>query len=73
MKISDFIPKGRENAVSMSDLALQLHTDKRTVRALILAARMRGEPICSTCEERGGYYLSTDASEAQIYLRQQTA
>lgn len=73
MKIMDFIPYGRKNAISMATLAAILNTDKRTVRALVLSARMCGAPICSTCGENGGYYMPRDISEAQIYLRQQKA
>lgn len=73
MKITDFIPYGRKNAISMSTLAAILNTDKRTVRALVLSARMRGAPICSTCGENDGYYMPRDISEAQIYLHQQKA
>ncbi|MCM1166049.1 MAG: hypothetical protein NC299_10680 [Lachnospiraceae bacterium] len=73
MKITDYIPLGRKNAISNEQLALILNTDKRTARALVLAARMRGAPICSVCGENGGYYMPRDIGEAQIYLRQQRA
>ncbi len=73
MKITDFIPYGRKNAVPMATLAAILNTDKRTVRALVLSARMHGAPICSTCGDHGGYYLPRTVGEAQLYLRQQTA
>lgn len=73
MKITDYIPYGRANAIFNDDLAVQLNTDKRTARAKVLAARISGEPICSTCDGRSGYYLPTDANEARIYLRQQRA
>ena len=73
MKITDYIPCGRENAISNDDLAVQLDTDKRTARAMVFAARINGDPICSTCKGRRGYYLPTDANEALIYLRQQIA
>ena len=73
MKISDYIPYGRANATPGKDLAVTLDTDERNIRAMVLAERIQGEPICSTCEGRGGYYMPVDADEARIYLRQQTA
>ncbi len=74
MKISDYIPVGRANAISNSDLAIVSGTDEREARRLVHQARANGEPICSTCEERtGGYYLPCNVSEACTYLRQQNA
>lgn len=71
MKITDFIPSGRKNAISNVTLAIILNTNKRTIRALVLAARMRGAPICSVCGENGGYYMPANESEALAYYRQQ--
>lgn len=71
MEITDFIPVGRKNAISNETLALTLGTDKRNARAQVLAARMRGVPICSTCGENGGYFLPADEGEALVYYRQQ--
>lgn len=73
MKIIDFIPVGRVNALSMRDLALAANVDERTARELVHRARANGEPICSDCDENGGYYMPLDISEARIYLRQQRA
>lgn len=74
MKITEFIPDGKDNAISMKDLAVMLGTSKRGVRSLVLAAREHGEPICSTSEgDKGGYYMPLDREEAVAYLRQQTA
>lgn len=74
MKISEFIPEGLANAISMRDLAIMIGVDERKARQLVHQARANGEPICSTCEEGiGGYYLPCDVNEARVYLRQQTA
>lgn len=70
-KITDYIPEGIENAVSMAKLALMINEDKRTTRKLIHQARLSGEPICSTCEGEGGYYMPRTPEEARTYYRQQ--
>ncbi len=72
-KITDFIPDGIENAISMTKLALIINEDKRTTRKLIHRARLDGEPICSTCEGEGGYYMPRSPEEAYPYYRQQQA
>ena len=69
----DYIPLGRENALPMSELALLAGVDKRTARRLVHRARTSGYPICSTCDERSGYYIPLDYAEARIYYRQQLA
>lgn len=73
IKITDFIPEGIENAVSMTKLALIINENKRTTRKLIHRARLNGEPICSTCEGEGGYYMPRTPEEAYPYYRQQKA
>lgn len=70
--IINFIPYGKENAVSQTDLAIVLDCDKRTVRALIFGARIKGAAICSTCEgTAGGYYIPLSADEARPYVAMQ--
>ncbi len=72
MKITDFIPYGKENAISNSNLAIASGKKKRDARRLVYQARVNGEPICSTCEERkGGYFMPANKEEARIYFRQQ--
>lgn len=72
MKIREFIPVGRNNAISMRELSEQLNISPRTTRAIIQKARADGEPICSDWEN-GGYYLPNDSTEAKTYLNQQRA
>lgn len=62
MKIEDFIPKGRENAITRSELAARLCMTDRRVRSLIAEARARGELILNACDGQG-YYISDDLSE----------
>lgn len=72
MKITDFIPYGKENAISNNNLAIASGTDERKARRLVHQARANGEPICSTSEERkGGYFMPANEFEARIYYRQQ--
>lgn len=75
MNITDFIPTGRANAITADELAARTGTSKRDVRKQILHARCNGEPICSSSESGGfsGYYLPSNAEEAQVYYRQQTS
>lgn len=74
MRITEFIPNGKADAVSMKDLAAILGISKRGVRALVLAAREHGASICSTSEsDKGGYYMPRDREEAVAYLKQQKA
>lgn len=74
LKISEFIPLGQENAISMKELAKITNSDNRTVRLLVQRAREAGEPICSTCNcKQAGYYIPLSSDEAAIYLRQQQA
>lgn len=70
MKLLEYIPVGRNNAINMRDLSEHLNIDPRTLRALIQRERERGEPICSDWE-RGGYFLPADEYEARIYYQQQ--
>lgn len=70
MKIIEYIPRGRLNAISMCELSARLKVDPRTLRALIQREREKGAPICSDWEQ-GGYFLPTDEGEALRYYRQQ--
>ena len=74
MEIERIIPVGRENAISMHDLATAMHCSTREARAACERARRRGLPICSSCDPNGGgYYIAADKYEASAYLRQQMA
>lgn len=71
--VLDFIPMGRENAISMSNLSDRMGTDQRTARKAVFNARCRGEIICSVCngDKTSGYYRPDNASEILPYIRMQ--
>lgn len=67
--VLDFIPLGRNHAISMSELAKRMGTDQRTARKMVFAARQRGAVICSTCgENTSGYYRPNNAAEVRPYI-----
>lgn len=71
MKISDYIPIGRDNAISMPNLSERLGIKQRECRRWVQREREKGEPICSDWEH-GGYFMPANESEALMYYRQQT-
>ena len=73
MKITDFLPVGEAHAISMRELSVRLGASERETRAIVLAERLKGTPICSDCKNGRGYYLPANSNEAKIYIRQQTA
>ena len=68
--LTELIPTGRANAISMRELSERLNVDTRTLRALIQQEREKGVPICSDWE-KGGYFMPVNSSEARVYYRQQ--
>ena len=67
--VLDFIPLGRNHAISMSELAKRMGTDQRTARKMVFAARQRGAVICSTCgENTSGYYRPNTVDEIRPYI-----
>lgn len=72
-KISDYLPTGEAYPISMKELSKRLGASERETRAIILAERRQGVPICSDCKKGGGYYLPANSNEAKTYFRQQTA
>ncbi len=70
--VLDFIPLGRNHAISMSELAKRMETDQRTARKMVFAARQRGAVICSTCgENTSGYYRPNTVDEIRPYIAMQ--
>ena len=70
MKITDFIPHGRKNAISGVDLQTVLNLDSRTVKKMIADARLNGAVICSILDrDNGGYFLPKSPDEAIEYVR----
>lgn len=70
MDITKFIPHGRDNMISGSELAQLTRLDSRTVKQLIADARTKGTVICSSLEgNRGGYFIPVTPEEAVEYVR----
>ena len=70
MPIIDYIPIGREDAISARKLAELLDTTPRAVTKSIEALRLRKIPICASSDSEGGYYRPRDANELSSYLAQ---
>ena len=69
MNILDYIPSGRDNAISREQLCRVTGLNDRAVRNLIKRARENGAPILST-SHGAGYWVSDDLEEIKPYLRE---
>lgn len=73
MKISDYIPTGRENAISRARLSAVTGMDDRTLRAAIKKENkglvQEGKAILSSSAARG-YWIAEAAEELEAYLRE---
>ena len=69
MSITDFIPRGRENAIRRADLVARLNLPDRTIRDMIAAARRNGALILND-QTGAGYYISEDIGELKRQLKQ---
>lgn len=71
--ILEFIPIGKENAISMSELAIRRGVCKRTARKMVFEERCSGAVICSTCSGDGfdGYYRPASIEEASPFIQMQ--
>lgn len=65
MKIADFLLNGKENAISMADLAEVMNIPERSLRLEILQARINGDLICS-CDR--GYFLPESVDDIREYV-----
>lgn len=65
MKIADFLLNGKENAISMADLAGVMKIPERSLRLEILQARINGDLICS-CDR--GYFLPESVDDIREYV-----
>jgi len=66
MNIIDYIPSGRDNAISRESLVLCTGLPDRHVRRLIAAARAEGEPIVGN--PSGGYYMAETDADIDLLL-----
>lgn len=67
MNIIDYIPYGRENAVSRQELVMRTGMSDRAVRKAIQLLREDGEIILSSSHGKG-YWRSDSASEIGRYI-----
>lgn len=68
--MTNLIPTGKENAISMNDLAKMMNTDCRTIRLLVLKARTRENKLICSCDK--GYYFPADMDELKEYIGRKT-
>ena len=70
MSIVDYLPEGRDNAISGEELAGLLGlSNKRQLQFLIAKERAHGNLILSTSVPPGGYYTSRDPVEIEAFVR----
>ena len=65
-EILEFIPTGKENAVSMAELSSMIGVDNRTTRSMIYQLRRSGELVCSG---DSGYYQPGNNQELFEWYR----
>lgn len=70
MKITDYLPTGKENAIPSKELAVRLgFYTVRDLQRAVERERQSGAVILSTCTDGGGYYLSDDPLEIAAFIR----
>ncbi len=68
MNICEFIPTGKENAITRADLVRRVNLPDRKVREMIETARKDGALILNA-QDGAGYYISNDVGELKRQLR----
>ena len=68
MSIVDFIPVGKENAITREALAQRVNLPDRSVRKMIEAAR-KGGALIMNAQDGTGYYRSEDIGELKRQLQ----
>lgn len=66
-RVSDFLSRGRENAVPLRQLMETTGIDGRTIREKIAAERLAGVPILS--DNSTGYFLPGNKGERERFVR----
>ncbi len=69
VRITDYIGKGPENAITRKDLCASLSLGDRVCRELIEKARREGEFICNDQDGKGYYMAKTDEEILRQYRR----
>lgn len=67
--ILEYIPFGKENAVSRKELEKLTGLPDRTIRLMIKQAIRKGNPILSSSSAKG-YWRSEDIEEIEAFLRE---
>lgn len=67
--ILDFIPEGAGNALTASELAGVMGTDRRKVTKSIQRERLNGAPICASCGYPRGYWLAETPEELRDFIQ----
>lgn len=70
VNVLEFIPRGKENAITRAELVEKIGLDDRTVRELIHDKRTKGEFIISSTSGKG-YYLPEKREEMERFINQQ--
>ena len=69
MRISDFLPEGKENAIPGHDLVALLKLDDlRSLTQLVEQERRDGFPIRASTGNDKGYYLASGPEELEAYI-----
>jgi len=69
ISIIDYIPHGRDNAITTRELQERLQITDRLVRKYVEAARGEGVIICNRQDGRG-YYIADDIEDIRLQFLQ---
>jgi len=69
MNILDYIPKGRNNAISRQDLEQLTGLSDRAIRKEIKKLVQKGIPILSSSQSKG-YWYSDDIEELENFIKE---
>ena len=68
--IQEVLPVGEDSAISAETICTMLGIDKRHLRRESQKERLKGAPICASCDgDAGGYYLAANWNEMDHYYR----
>ena len=71
--ISDYLGKGRDRALTMTDLERRTGRNRRDIQKMIAEERANGQLILSSTRGRGGYFLPSCSDELREYVRSMDA
>lgn len=67
MRVSDYLGRGQENAISLRRLSAMFGENPRSIRKMIEMERRSGTPILS--DNENGYWLAADEAEVRRFVR----